>query len=216
MNKTVRSQLRLFLTGLLAILPLFITIVVVVWAGKLIWEFLGPDSFVGNLLASIGLQIVSSPTLAYLLGFFSIIFGIYGLGILVHSKLDRIFRPLIDHVVKRLPFIRSVYEMTDRFVGVFDHKEESDLKSMSPVWCSFGGDVGAKVLALMPNADAIMLNGREYFALLVPTAPVPVGGGLIFVPVEWVEPAGFGVETLTSIYVTMGAVAPPESSEKRG
>ena len=33
---------------------------------------------------------------------------------------------------------------------------------------------------------------------------MPVGGGLLYVPSEWVTPADVGVEGLTSIYVSMG------------
>jgi len=31
-----------------------------------------------------------------------------------------------------------------------------------------------------------------------------MGGALLYVPVEWIKPASFGVEGLTSIYVSMG------------
>ena len=44
--------------------------------------------------------------------------------------------------------------------------------------------------------------------MLVPSAPVPVGGCLVYVPVEWVRPADFGVEALMSIYVSMGVTTP--------
>ena len=36
---------------------------------------------------------------------------------------------------------------------------------------------------------------------------VPVGGGLLFVPADWVRPADVGMEALTSIYVSMGVTA---------
>jgi uncharacterized membrane protein len=49
-----------------------------------------------------------------------------------------------------------------------------------------------------------MLGGEPYLAVLVPTAPVPVGGGLLYVPKAWVTPAEVGVDGLTSIYVSMG------------
>jgi uncharacterized membrane protein len=45
-------------------------------------------------------------------------------------------------------------------------------------------------------------------AVLVPTAPVPFGGALIYVPAEWVRPANIGVERLTAVYVSMG-ITPP-------
>jgi uncharacterized membrane protein len=41
----------------------------------------------------------------------------------------------------------------------------------------------------------------------VPSAPVPFGGALIYVPSEWV-PAEGGVERLMNVYVSIG-VTPP-------
>ncbi|MOA55052.1 hypothetical protein D3C78_1787730 [compost metagenome] len=45
----------------------------------------------------------------------------------------------------------------------------------------------------------------------MPTAPIPVGGGLIYVPVEWVRPADMGVEGLTSVYLSMGLTPPHQA-----
>jgi uncharacterized membrane protein len=36
---------------------------------------------------------------------------------------------------------------------------------------------------------------------------VPVGGGLLYLPAEWVTPADIGIEALTSIYVSMGVTS---------
>jgi uncharacterized membrane protein len=91
---------------------------------------------------------------------------------------------------------------------MLDQKEQTDLKTMSPVWCFFGGEGGAAVLALLPTPETILLGGHRCHVVLVPTAPVPFGGGLFFVPAEWIKPASFGVEGLTSIYVSMGISAP--------
>ncbi len=44
----------------------------------------------------------------------------------------------------------------------------------------------------------------------MPSAPVPFGGALIYVPSEWVKPAEGGVERLMNVYVSMG-VTPPVS-----
>ena len=81
---------------------------------------------------------------------------------------------------------------------------------MRPVWCFFGGGDGVAVLALQPTSEPVELEGRPHLAILVPTAPIPVGGGLLYVPAEWVKPANMGVDALTSIYVSMG-LTPPRS-----
>jgi uncharacterized membrane protein len=64
------------------------------------------------------------------------------------------------------------------------------------------------VLGLLSSPEPVHVGGHSYLAVLVPTAPVPVGGGLIFVPAAWVTPAEVGIETMTSIYVSMGVTAP--------
>jgi len=44
----------------------------------------------------------------------------------------------------------------------------------------------------------------------LPSAPVPFGGALIYVPSDWVKPAEGSVERLMNVYVSMG-VTPPLS-----
>ena len=64
------------------------------------------------------------------------------------------------------------------------------------------------MLALLSTPEPVMIDGRPYLGVIVPTAPVPVGGGLLFLPQAWVRPADVGIEALTSIYVSMGMTAP--------
>ena len=79
---------------------------------------------------------------------------------------------------------------------------------MSPVWCFFGGEGSAAVLALMPSHQPVAIGEHSYLGILVPSAPVPFGGALIYVPANWVKPAEGGVERLMNVYVSMG-VTPP-------
>jgi uncharacterized membrane protein len=62
----------------------------------------------------------------------------------------------------------------------------------------------------MPSPEPVMIGERKYIAVLVPSAPVPFGGALIYVPAEWIKPAEGGVERLMNVYVSMG-VTPPIS-----
>ena len=66
---------------------------------------------------------------------------------------------------------------------------------------------GTVVLGLLSTPQAVTLGGLSYMGVLVPTAPVPVGGGLLYVPPDWVEPADIGMEAVTSIYVSMGVTS---------
>jgi uncharacterized membrane protein len=44
--------------------------------------------------------------------------------------------------------------------------------------------------------------------VLIPSAPVPVGGSLIFVPAKSVVAADLSVDAFMSIYVSMGVTGP--------
>jgi uncharacterized membrane protein len=202
------SRFRTFLAGFFVLLPLAVTITVIVWVGTFIYAYVGPDSAIGRILLSIGFRLSDSPIAAYALGAIVVIGLIYLLGLSVESRLESRVRLLIDSLMQRIPFVRNLYDVTQRFVAIMDRRDQDGLKSMSPVWCFFGGDGGAGVLGLLPMPRPILIGGEPYHVVLVPSAPVPVGGALIYVPAAWVQPANIGVETLMSIYVSMGVTSP--------
>lgn len=211
------SRLRTFLAGFLVLLPLGVTIAVIAWVASYLYAYVGPNGPVGRVLISIGFGLSDSPVAAYLLGTVIVVGLIYLLGLAVESRLETRIRHLIDSLMQHIPFVRNLYDVTKRFVAIMDRSEQDGLKSMSPVWCFFGGEGGAGVLGLLPMPKPIMIGGERYYVVLVPSAPVPVGGALIYVPAAWVKPANIGVETLMSIYVSMGVASPPivESDPKR-
>ena len=188
-----------WLAGLLVLLPLALTLAVLAWVFSLVNRLVGPGSTVGVLFATVGHPFASHPRLAYLFGSLVLVGVIYLLGVLVRSGLQGPLRRLTDRTLRRIPIVGGVYNVADRFVALLDQQQGSaDIGAMSPVWCFFGGEGGAAVLALAPSAQPIDIAGRRYLAVLVPTAPIPFGGALIYVPVEWVRPANIGVDKLTA------------------
>ena len=207
MKTTARHALRIFLTGLLAALPLAATLLIFVWGARTLYAWLGPGSFVGGLLIALGLGGTGSEVVGYLLGLGIVLLAIFALGLLVQTRLRGVLGRSFNSVVQRIPVVRNVYDMIRKFVDLVAQRDPSGARSMSPVWLRFGGPGGAMVLGLLSSPEPVLVGGHAYLAVLVPTAPLPVGGGLIFVPVDWVSPAEVGMESLTSIYVSMGVTA---------
>lgn len=199
--------LRIFVTGLLAALPLMATLLIFVWVLRLLFGWLGPNSMIGRALSAIGLGVTGSEVAGYALGILIVAALIFGLGLLVEAGLERGLARIVDTIMRRIPVVRSVYDIAQRFVALLSSRETDGVKSMSPVWCHFGGPGGAAVLALLSTPEPVEVAGRKYLGVLVPTAPVPIGGALIYVPESWVAPADIGVEALTSIYVSMGVTS---------
>jgi len=127
---------------------------------------------------------------------------------------------LVDSVMDRVPLVRSIYNALKKLMQMLEHKDESELKSMKSVMCHFGGKGGTAVLALMPSPERIRLGDKDYYGVLIPTAPVPFGGAILYVPVDWVEPLDVPFDGLLNIYMSMGATSAdylrPETTKPAG
>ncbi len=203
-----RPIIRYFLAGVFAVLPLVITVTVVIWVAGLVGSFLGPDTVIGGSLRRLGLHFASDNTLAYCVGWLFVLAMIFVLGVLVEIGARRFLQGAIDAVASRVPLLGSVYGTAKQLVGMMDKKENADLKGMSVVFCVFGKETGAAFLALLATPERFRLGEIDYHAIIIPSAPVPVGGSLLFVPATSVRPADISVDAFMSIYVSMGVTGP--------
>ncbi len=201
---------RLFVTGLLVLLPLIITVAVVIWLGQFIFAYAGPGSYLGRAIISLGFGLTPSITLAYIMGLFIVVISVLILGYLVESGARPLMIGYVETLLDRIPIVSQILELTKRVVGVFSQDQTNNLRDMQPVWCFFGGEKGAAVFCLKPSGEPVDVNGERRVGILIPSAPVPIGGALVYVPEHWVEPADGGVETLMNVYISMGVVPPPD------
>lgn len=215
MTRTTRHLLNVFITGLLAALPLAATILIVVWGARLVVDYVGPQSLIGGLLLRIGLGLSGSELVGYSIGVAVVLLAIFLLGMLVQTRLHAALLALTDGVMQRIPLVRGVYDMAKKLTELFGQRDEAQVTSMRPVWLHFGGVGGAAVLGLLSTPAPVRVGEIDYLAVLVPTAPVPVGGGLLYVPASWVTPAQVGIEGLTSIYVSMGITSEQHLGTKK-
>jgi uncharacterized membrane protein len=207
MKAATRHALNIFLTGLLAALPLAATVAIFIWGAQLLYTWLGPGSLIGGLLAAIGLGVTGSEVAGYAIGVGIVLAAIFLLGVLVNTRLSDFLEAVIDGVVSRIPLVRNVYDLIRKFVELLSQRDAEGTKTMSPVWLTFGGPGNVAVLGLLASSEPVDVGGQPYLGVIVPTAPVPVGGALLYVPKAWVTPAEVGMEGLTSIYVSMGVTA---------
>jgi uncharacterized membrane protein len=105
----------------------------------------------------------------------------------------------------RIPLIGNLYGTSKQLVGMFDNNDPKKLQGMKAVFCNFGN--GCSVLGLLVSPNRYRINDRDYQAVIIPTAPVPIGGGLFFMAVDSVQPADMSIDGLMSIYVSMGVTA---------
>jgi uncharacterized membrane protein len=206
--KSFQRLVRAFLAGILAILPVVITVAIVAWAAGFVHKILGPGTLIGEGLTSLGLRFVTNDSVAYLVGGLLVLGGVLVIGVFVEAGAKNLVQRLTDMAMQRIPIIGSIYGTSKQLVTLFEKKDPEKLQGMKAVFCFFGEKTGAGLLALLVSPEKYCINGRNFHIVIVPTAPVPVGGGLFFVPVEMVQSVDVSVEGLMSIFVSMGVSAP--------
>lgn len=209
----MKKFIRVFLAGCLAALPLAITVFAISFLFSFLMSFIGPNTVFGSILASVG-ELLGVPVPPYLTGITVFLFAIFALGLVVESRLGPWFIRMLESIVVHVPLISQVYAFSKRFTSIVEARDSESVMNMTPVWCIFGSEPGATVLALRTSTRPVIIGGSELVSIIVPSAPVPVGGALVYVPASWIRPFDGGVEQLMSVYVSMG-VKPPLSAPKQ-
>jgi uncharacterized membrane protein len=199
-----RRIVKWFIAGLIAVLPLFITLAVIVWVAEYVRMFFGPSTPFGQVLRKFGLHFVSNDIGAFLIGIVLVLGLIFLIGIAVESGARNVLQRIADAVLHRIPVVGSIYGTSKQVVALFEKKDTDALKGMQVVMCYFGDQAGAGFLGLLVSPELFRINDRDYQIVIVPTAPVPIGGALLFVPATVVQKTTISVEGLMSIYVSMG------------
>jgi len=170
--------LRVFGAGLLTVLPLGGTLIILALLGTWAYEWVGPGSRIGSFLVSIGLGVGKSETLRYLVGIGMICSVIMLIGLLTEMGFKKGFNNISDKIAKRIPLVKTIYETLRNFISLFSKHSAAEHSGMRPVWCNFGTDRAILALGLLATPNAMLIEGKSYYSVIIPTAPVPIGGGL--------------------------------------
>jgi uncharacterized membrane protein len=201
-----------FITGLIAILPMLLTIFVMKWVAGMLNGYIGPRTLFGQFLQSVGYKFspISNLTLAYFLGVLLLLLSIFVLGVLLESGARNLMTAIAQRTVYQLPLVRAVYRTTDKFVNLMPGGDVENLKGMRVVYVRFGtSDESPGTLALMPSMDVFNLGGKDHWIVIIPTAPIPVGGAMLFVPTGSVFSTNMSIDAFAGSFVSLGVSTAP-------
>ena len=111
---------RTFVSGLILLLPLIITLAVVAWLGQFIINYVGPSSVVGQALMTIGFSFSASQFVAYISGLILFLIVVYLIGLAVESRLRSHLSQFLDSTMRRIPVIGNLYDLIQRFVALME------------------------------------------------------------------------------------------------
>lgn len=200
-----------FLAGFILLLPIVLTTVIIAYIVNWLKGALGPGTVLGDILTQLGVGLVGEgqQRFAFVVGMFIVLFGTWCLGILVRARAQQSMHETVDWLFTKLPVVRSIYNPISRVVRVVTEKGGGDFSGMSVVACRFGGEGGVDILALLATQEVYLIAGERRRMVYLPTAPLPMSGGLVLVPENSVVRVhDMKVDDLLKVYFSLGALAP--------
>lgn len=208
----VGALIRRFLghlgTGFIALAPIILTIVVLDWLLRQMFNFIGPQSLVGQLFTAIGSFVAGgSPFIGYLIGLSLLLAAIALLGAYVKRQAKDAFARGLDDFLGAIPVFGKIYKPLAGLVRSMGGDAKSEMSAMSAVVIQFGG--GIEAVGFLTSTTTYDLGQGPSKMVLLPTAPVPFGGALLLIPVEKLRSVpGMDFEETARLYLTMGTLPP--------
>ena len=202
------SLRRLFVTGLLTLLPLWLTWVVVKFVFVILSDVSKP--WVGPLSQQIAASFPSALGWASALWVQNTIalLATVALILLVGAMTRRVVGQQMlgwfEKMVLRIPLASTVYTSARKLLDILQTKPGS---TQRVVLVDFPHKE-MKSVGLVTRVIREESTGRELAAVYVPTTPNPTSGYLEIVPVELLTPTDWTVDQAMSFIISGGAVAP--------
>jgi len=194
---------RLFLQGLMAILPVAITVYLIYWLavsaesvlGKAIKFTVGEDYYV--------------PGLGVLAGFLITV----GIGVLLRIWLFRKLFSLGEKIFEKIPGIKSLYGSIRDLVGFFDASKQKEFDQTVMVSL---GDGHTRLMGLVTREDFAGLPegiAKENTVAVYLPMSYQLGGFTVMVPRDRTEPVDLKVDEAMQFVLTAAVSAEPTAPE---
>lgn len=190
-----RRSKNYFLSGLLLVVPLVITILVI----RAIFTFL--DSLLLPYLQPYVGEWISIPGVGILIT----VLSIYVVGILVTNIIGRKFVNLGEQILLRIPIAKSIYGSVKQIVETFSFKEDQSGKNV--VMVEYPKE-GIWSIGLVNGEISHPTSGETLYSILILASINPTSGFFIMVPKKKTIMLGISVEEAMKWIVSGGIVTP--------
>jgi uncharacterized membrane protein len=202
------SLRRLFITGVLTLLPIWLTWVVVKFVFVMLSDISRP--LIGPLLATLAesnpkaLGWLVEPWLQMSLALVATLAVILLSGLMARVVVGQTLLRWFENMVQRIPLANTIYGSARKLLDILQTKPDG---TQRVVLIDFPHNE-MKSIGFVTRVMREQGTGRELAAVYVPTTPNPTGGYLEIVPVEKMTPTDWTVDQAMSFIISGGAVSP--------
>lgn len=208
MSPSRPSLQRYFVSGLLTLLPIWLTWVVFTFVFRLLSGLSHP--WVGPLSQRLAdayprtLGWFDDPWVQTGIALVATLATIVAVGVLAHRVIGQRLIGSLERGIARVPLANTVYSGTRKLLDILQTKPEG---AQRVVLIEFPHR-GARAIGFVTRVLRDERSGEELAAVFVPTTPNPTGGYLEIVPMNRLTPTDWSVDQAMSFILTGGAVAP--------
>ncbi len=210
-----------FITGVLATLPLFVTIYILYFIYKIIAGIVMmilPIDFVTQLLIFNNEELQSKEKLVAFMVFlvsFAIFSGVvYLAGLYINKFINRGTSKYVENILNRIPIAKSIYSIVKQISDIVFSKEATTYKKV--VLVEYPRD-GIFALGLVSNEEnetiSNVIDGVEVYNVFIPTTPNPTTGFYVVVPKDKAIDTDYTVEEAFKLVVSAGALEPQRDED---
>jgi uncharacterized membrane protein len=195
-----------FTTGILALLPLLITIALVGFLVGKLNAVIGPSSAFGQFLYRLVNEDTAKLSLGYLLSVLIVVLFIWIVGYIARRYAGRGVTRIATLIVGRVPFINKVYTSAEQVVELFARKDKDSASALSNVVMVRIANL--HVLGMLSSPEPVQIKGVPHYIVFLPGTPVPATGQNLLIPEEDIFDVDVSVEEMTKILLSLGSLGP--------
>lgn len=200
----MKTLSKTFLTGLITILPLFLT------GYLLYWLAVSAESWLGNLMRLVLPAHWYWPGMGLVAGL-GVVFGV---GLLMHAYVVQRLFAMGEEMLYHVPLIKSVYRAIRDFFDFFSPEKQKEFDQVVAVSL---GDTGMEVVGFVTEARTERLpeplRGQDNILVYFPLSYM-IGGYAVVLPRSAVRPVEMNMEEAMRFTLTAGVTGAGGTRDK--
>lgn len=203
MKKFFQGAFSFFIQGLLALLPLFISI----WVFMFVFRFI--EGIMDNIFVFIPAEYLETKSMIYFIkavSFVVLVSLITLFGMLVRTVFGKLLLSITDSVFMHIPGLRPIYKAVRQVIESFSTNKKSFFSNpvlveypSKGIW-TIGFNTGEVPSDFKPYAE------EKRFSVFIPTTPNPTSGFLMIVTESQIKPLDMKTDRAMQFLLTGGVV----------
>ncbi len=197
---------KYFIAGLLVVVPLYISVYVVYLLVNamdsvfyILPEEIRPHTYMPFHIPGLGILVT--------------VVGIFLVGVVVTNFLGRKLVEVGEGILARIPFMRTIYNVTKQFLTTFFSKDSHGFNRVVLLEYPRKGMYSIGFVTSKTRGEIQQRTEKNTVNVFIPTTPNPTSGFYFAVPEDDVIPLDMSVEDAFKVIMSGGIVVPEEKKK---